>query len=102
MCSWKGGSDATSAAGRGVVTWHDDVACAAMIGCSDAACVVSRGKEGHQLSLPKQVDKLLVSEDCCKCDLEWHCVPHDACFIHDSCFCEGSGSFPPVTPPHSS
>ena len=51
---------------------------------------------------PRQADKLLFGEDCCKCDLEWHCVPHNACFIHDSCFCEGSGSFPPVKPPHPS
>ena len=36
------------------------------------------------------------------CDLKWCCVPHDACFIHDSCFCEGSGSFPPIKPPHLS
>jgi len=37
----------------------------------------------------------------CDCTSEWWCEPHDACFIHDSCFCPGSGSFPPVKPPHS-
>src|SRR5216683_95541 len=50
------------------------------------------------LSLPQHVEKLLYNEDRCTCDLKWHCVPHNACFIHDSCFCEGSGSFPPVKP----
>ena len=54
------------------------------------------------LSLPQHVKKLLYDEDRCTCDLEWHCVPHDACFIHDLCFCEGSGSFPPIKPPHPS
>ncbi len=38
----------------------------------------------------------------CTCDSEWHCEPHNLCFIHDSCFCPGSGSFPPVKPPHTS
>src|SRR5216683_7202229 len=37
----------------------------------------------------------------CDCASEWRCEPHDACFIHDLCFCPGSGSFPPVKPPHS-
>src|SRR6266851_10400375 len=37
----------------------------------------------------------------CDCTSEWRCEPHDACFIHDSCFCPGSGSFPPVKPPHT-
>src|SRR5712671_2356679 len=37
----------------------------------------------------------------CDCAPEWRCEPHDACFIHDSCFCPGSGSFPPVKPPHT-
>ncbi len=45
------------------------------------------------------MEKLLYDEDHCTCNLEWRCVPHDACFIHDSCFCEGSGSFPPIKPP---
>ena len=36
----------------------------------------------------------------CGCSADWRCEPHDVCFIHDSCFCPGSGSFPPVKPPH--
>ncbi len=36
----------------------------------------------------------------CGCASEWRCKPHDAYFIHDSCFYPGSGSFPPVKPPH--
>jgi len=51
-----------------------------------------------QLLLPQHVEELLYDLDCCLCDLEWCCVPHDVCFIHDSCFCKGSGSFPPVKP----
>src|SRR6266851_8800817 len=51
-----------------------------------------------QLLLPQHVEELLYDLDCCLCDLEWCCVPHNACFIHDSCFCKGSGSFPPVKP----
>src|SRR5216683_300985 len=51
------------------------------------------------MSLPKQAAKLLVAKGHCECDLEWHCVPYDTCFIHDSCFCKGSSSFPPVRPP---
>ena len=47
---------------------------------------------------PQHVEELLYNLDRCSCDLEWCCVPHNACFIHDSCFCEGSGSFPPVKP----
>ncbi len=51
------------------------------------------------LSPPQHVEKLLYDEDRCTCDLEWQCIPHNACFIHNSCFCEGSGSFPSVKPP---
>ena len=47
---------------------------------------------------PQHVDKLLYDLDRCGCEMEWRCVPHDACFIHDSCFCKGSGSFPPIKP----
>ena len=54
------------------------------------------------LSPPQHVEKLLYDEDHCTCNLEWHCVPHDACFIYDLCFCKGSGSFPPVKPLHPS
>ncbi len=54
-------------------------------------------REGVML-LPQHAEELLYDPDRCSCDLEWRCVPHDACFIHDSCFCEGSGSFPPVKP----
>ena len=57
---------------------------------------------GGVMSPPQHMEKLLYDEDRCTCDLEWHCVPHNACFIHDLCFCEGSGSFPPVKPPHPS
>jgi len=45
------------------------------------------------------MEKLLYDEDCCTCNLKWHCVPHNACFIHDLCFYEGSSSFPSVKPP---
>src|SRR6266851_7753610 len=37
---------------------------------------------------PQHADKLLYNPDRCSCGLEWHCIPHDACFIHDSCLCE--------------
>ncbi len=37
----------------------------------------------------------------CTCDSEWHCKPHNACFIHDSCFCPGSSSFPSVKLPRA-
>jgi len=47
---------------------------------------------------PQHAEELLYDLDRCSCDLEWRCVPHDACFIHDSCFCKGSGSFPSVKP----
>src|SRR5216683_7883322 len=50
------------------------------------------------VSPPQHADELLYNPDWCACGLEWHCIPHDACFIHDSCLCEGSGSFPPVKP----
>ncbi len=56
----------------------------------------------HLMLLPQHAEELLYDPDRCSCDLEWHCVPHDACFIHDSCFCKGSGSFPPVKPPRPS
>ena len=48
---------------------------------------------------PQHAEKLLYDGDHCTCDLEWHCVPHNACFIHDSCFYKGSGSFPLVKTP---
>ena len=54
---------------------------------------------GEVMSPPQHVEKLLYNEDCCTCDLKWHCIPHNTCFIYDSCFCEGSSSFPPVKPP---
>ncbi len=47
---------------------------------------------------PQHAEELLNDPDRCSCNLEWRCIPYDACFIHDSCFCEGSGSFPPVKP----
>ncbi len=57
---------------------------------------------GEVMSLPQHAEKLLYNGDCCMCDLEWCCIPHNTCFIHNSCFCEGSSSFPPVKPPHLS
>ena len=74
--------------------------------CAEAGTYTSMAQglhsEGEVMLPPKQVDNLLFAEDRCKCDLEWCCVPHNACFIHDSCFCKGSGSFPSVKPPHLS
>jgi hypothetical protein len=52
------------------------------------------------LSPPRHVDELLASDGRCNCAFEWHCLPHDMCFIHDSCLCDGSSSYPPVKPPH--
>ena len=57
---------------------------------------------GEVMSPPQHAEKLLYDEDCCTCDLKWHCIPHNTCFIYDSCFCEGSSSFPPVKPPRLS
>src|SRR6266851_10481421 len=51
------------------------------------------------MSLSRQAAKLPLLKNHCKCGLEWHYEPYNACFIHDSCFCEGSGSFPSVKPP---
>src|SRR6266851_3890589 len=64
------------------------------IGCIVASCAACF----WCVLLPQHADKLLYDPDRCSCDLEWRCIPHDACFIHDSCLCEGSGSFPPVKP----
>src|SRR6266851_5759936 len=38
----------------------------------------------------------------CTCDSEWHCEPHNTCFIYDLCFCPSSSSFLPVKPPRTS
>ncbi len=57
---------------------------------------------GEVMSPPQHAEKLLYDKDRCTCDLKWHCIPHDACFIHNSCFCKGSGSFHPVKPLHQS
>src|SRR5216683_224748 len=49
----------------------------------------------------RRTHTLPISSAPCDCASDWRCEPHGACFIHDSCFCPGSGSFPPVKPPHS-
>ena len=71
--------------------------------CAENNAPASMSRELHSrgevMLLPQQVDKLLFPKDHCTCDLEWHCVPHNTCFIHNSCFCKGSGSFPPIKPP---
>ena len=67
-----------------------------------ALALVELLPKGGVMLPPQHAEKLLYDPDHCSCDLEWRCVPHDACFIHDSCFCEGSGSFPPVKPQHPS
>ena len=51
------------------------------------------------MSPPGHADKLLALGGRCDCTFEWHCLPHDMCFIHDSCLCDGSSSYPPVKPP---
>ena len=75
--------------------WTHSVATRNIMSISILECIL-------YLSPPQHTEKLLYDEDRCTCDLKWHCVPHDACFIHDSCFYKGSGSFPPVKPPHLS
>ena len=71
--------------------------------CTVANTSASMGTECHAeervMSLPRHADKLPASGGCCNCTFEWHCLPHDMCFIHDSCLCDGSGSYPPVKPP---
>src|SRR5216683_5730000 len=59
--------------------------------------------EMHRSLVQNQVHHTIPSSfPCdCGCDSEWQCEPHDACFIHDSYFCPGSGTFPPVKPPHT-
>ena len=53
-----------------------------------------------RLSPPGHADELPASGGRCDCAFEWRCLPHDMCFVHDSCLCDGSGSYPPVKPPH--
>src|SRR6266851_2816772 len=35
----------------------------------------------------------------CDCTGDWHCKPHNMCFIHKLCLCPSSGAFPPARPP---
>jgi hypothetical protein len=71
--------------------------------CAAADASTSMGTECYSeervMSPPGHADKLPASGGHCNCAFEWHCLPHDMCFIHDSCLYNGSGSYPPVKPP---
>jgi hypothetical protein len=95
---WQGSLTA-SATSKGALTCPTVPA----ILCTAADTSASMGTECHSeervMSLPGHVDELPASGGHCDCTFEWHCLPHDMCFIHNSCLCNGSGSYPPVKPP---
>src|SRR6266851_5495916 len=47
------------------------------------------------LSIPNVPPHITINNSpCCDCTDNWHCEPHNSCFIYDSCLCPSFGMFP--------